>query len=227
MSKILIIEDEISVRENIIDLLEAEGHEVVCTENGFLGLLWAIERSPDLIICDVMMPKISGYEVLRALRQDPVTAKIPFIFLTALSEKADIRRAMELGADDYLTKPYTRADLLGAISIRLARQRTLMQENNRSQLQLHDLQSKIQVLEHSVPHESQPLPQVQDKVERAIAKIEVAISLLKKLETEEQRDCCLSVLKDTCAEDLQMIYQLVGSYDLLSVQDRQALKLTV
>jgi two-component system, OmpR family, alkaline phosphatase synthesis response regulator PhoP len=226
MSKILVIEDERSVRENIIDLLEAEDYEVVCTENGFLGLLWAFEHTPDLIICDVMMPEINGHEVLRALRQDPATAKIPYIFLTALSEKTDIRQGMELGADDYLTKPYTRSELLGAISVRLARQETLMQENNQSQQQLHDLHIKIRRLEQSVPHESQPLPQLPDRVGQAIAKIEVAISILTSLETEEQRDCCLAVLKDACSQDLQMIYQIGDSYDLLSAQDRQALKLT-
>jgi two-component system, OmpR family, alkaline phosphatase synthesis response regulator PhoP len=208
MVKILVIEDEVYVRENLVDLLEAEDHEVVGAENGILGLLWAFEKLPDLIICDVMMPEIDGHEVLRALRQDPFTANIPFIFLTALSDKIDIRQGMELGADDYLSKPYTRSDLLGAVSIRLKRKEILNKTQKDHEKQLTNLQAKVYDLEKSSQGELQVLPQAQDDIGRIIAKIEVAISLLKRLETEEQRDCCLSILRDTCSQDLQMIQKL-------------------
>ncbi|WP_009630967.1 response regulator transcription factor [Synechocystis sp. PCC 7509] len=121
MTKILVIEDEQLVRENILDLLEAEGFDGVGAENGHVGVTWAWDCKPDLIICDVMMPELDGYDVLKLLRKEPVTATIPFIFLTAKADKDDFRQGMQLGADDYLTKPFTSAELLGAIAARLER----------------------------------------------------------------------------------------------------------
>jgi EAL domain-containing protein (putative c-di-GMP-specific phosphodiesterase class I)/ActR/RegA family two-component response regulator len=125
MVKILVIEDEESVRENLLDLLEAEDFEIVAAANGKIGVNLALSEVPDLILCDMMMPEVDGYGVLTALRQDPLTATIPFIFLTAKSAKADFRQGMDMGADDYLTKPFTRAELLSAIINRLERQATL------------------------------------------------------------------------------------------------------
>lgn len=125
IKKILVIEDETAVRENILELLDAEGFDPIGAENGRLGVQLALESVPDLILCDVMMPEVDGYGVLNALRSDTVTATIPFIFLTAKSTKADVRQGMDLGADDYLTKPFTRSELLGAIATRLEKQEKL------------------------------------------------------------------------------------------------------
>lgn len=125
MTKILVIEDEELVRENLLDLLEAENFETISAPNGRIGLDLAVSEIPDLILCDMMMPEIDGYGVLTALRQEPSTAAIPFIFLTAKSAKADFRQGMDMGADDYLTKPFTRAELLSAIMNRLERQAAL------------------------------------------------------------------------------------------------------
>ncbi len=121
MKKILIIEDEPSVRENLIKLLKAEKFEVFGAEDGLAGVQMAVEQVPDLILCDVMMPGLDGYGVLKALRENTVTMAIPFIFLTAKASRADLRQGMELGADDYLTKPFTRKELMGAIATRLNR----------------------------------------------------------------------------------------------------------
>jgi two-component system, OmpR family, alkaline phosphatase synthesis response regulator PhoP len=121
MKTILVIEDEQTVRESILDLLEAEGFQGIGGENGSVGVKLAHDRHPDLILCDVQMPDLDGFTVLTQLRQSPETAGIPFIFLTARTTKADIRYGMELGADDYLTKPCTAAELLGAVSGRLAK----------------------------------------------------------------------------------------------------------
>ena len=114
-TKILVIEDEKSVREHLLDLLEAENFEVVAAANGRIGLNMAVSGYPDLILCDMMMPELDGYSVLTALRQEPSMSTIPFIFLTANSAKSDFRQGMNMGADDYLTKPFTRAELLSAI----------------------------------------------------------------------------------------------------------------
>jgi len=130
MKKILLIEDEENVRENILELLEAAGFEVIEAKNGYIGIDLAKAREPDLILCDVMMPEIDGFGVLTALRQDSVMASIPFIFLTAKATKTDFRQGMEMGADDYITKPFTRAELLGAIVSRLKKQAAVQQRYN-------------------------------------------------------------------------------------------------
>lgn len=119
MTKILVIEDEESIRENILELLEAEDFDAIWADNGILGFQLAKQQLPDLILCDVMMPELDGYAVLRALKGEPATATIPFILLTAKADKADFRQGMELGADDYVLKPCTLAELLKAIATQL------------------------------------------------------------------------------------------------------------
>jgi len=125
MTKILVIEDEEAVRENLLDLLEAENFETITAANGKIGLSLAISEIPDLILCDIMMPEIDGYGVLSGLRQEPLTATIPFIFLSAKSAKSDFRQGMDMGADDYLTKPFTRTELLNAIINKLEKHAVL------------------------------------------------------------------------------------------------------
>ena len=134
MTTILAIEDEAKIRDNIQDILELEGFTVLTAENGKVGVEFAQEQRPDLIVCDVSMPKLNGYDVLVALRQDPSTIEIPFIFLTANASRADIRKGMSLGADDYLTKPFTPTELLEAIATRLEKQ-AVMKERYRDLLE--------------------------------------------------------------------------------------------
>lgn len=126
--KILIIEDHADVRENTADLLELSGYQVASCADGPCGLEKAREFRPDLIICDIMMPEMDGYEVLQRLQADPETGSIPFIFLTAKTEKGDLRKGMNMGADDYLTKPFEEADLIGAVEMRLKKHSFLQQE---------------------------------------------------------------------------------------------------
>jgi CRP-like cAMP-binding protein/CheY-like chemotaxis protein len=117
--KILLIEDNPEVRENTTEILELAGYQVVSAPNGKIGVELAQQQTPDLIICDIMMPELDGYGVLHILGKKPETAGIPFIFLTAKTEKTDIRKGMNLGADDYLTKPFDDTDLLNAIEARI------------------------------------------------------------------------------------------------------------
>jgi DNA-binding NarL/FixJ family response regulator len=121
MKKILVIEDEPEMRRNLLTILKFENYQPLGAENGRVGLDLARSERPDLILCDVMMPELDGYGVLQGLREDPDTVALPFIFLTAKGEKIDQRCGMNLGADDYLTKPVPRADLLTAITARLKR----------------------------------------------------------------------------------------------------------
>src|SRR4029434_3017124 len=122
MKKILVIEDEPEMRRNVLTILKFEKYEPIGADNGRTGLEMARTQRPDLILCDVMMPQLDGYGVLQALRENSATATIPFIFLTAKGDKIDERNGMNLGADDYLTKPVSRTDLLNAITARLRRQ---------------------------------------------------------------------------------------------------------
>jgi DNA-binding NarL/FixJ family response regulator len=121
MKKILVIEDEPEMRRNLLTILRLEKFQPLGAENGRIGVDLARRENPDVILCDVMMPELDGYGVLAALREDAATVAIPFIFLTAKGEKPDVRTGMNLGADDYLTKPVAKADLLGAIRSRLER----------------------------------------------------------------------------------------------------------
>ncbi len=128
MKKILVIEDNDEVRDNIAEILELSGYEVITTENGKAGTELAIEQVPDLIICDIMMPVLDGYGVVYLLNQNTKTNSIPFIFLTAKSEKTDFRKGMELGADDYITKPFEGIELLKAVEMRLHKSDAVKQQ---------------------------------------------------------------------------------------------------
>lgn len=127
MKKILVIDHQVSSRNLFLEGLKAKGFDTISAENGRVGVQLAREQLPNLIISDIMMPQLDGYRVLTTLRQDSVTAIIPFIFVTAKGNRADIRKAMELGANDYLTKPCTLKELLRAIAIQLEKQ-TLLQQ---------------------------------------------------------------------------------------------------
>ncbi|HEX8020365.1 response regulator [Mucilaginibacter sp.] len=117
--KILIIEDNNDIRENVVEILELAGYNVFEANNGRTGVDLAVKNIPDVILCDIMMPELDGYGVLYMLNKKPVTASIPFIFLTAKAERVDLRKGMEMGADDYLTKPFDDMELLSAIESRL------------------------------------------------------------------------------------------------------------
>jgi CheY-like chemotaxis protein len=127
MKKILVIEDNLEVRENICEILELSGYEIFSAENGKQGVQEALSCIPDLIICDVMMPVLDGYGTLKILHKNPKTTHIPFVFLTAKAEKDDFRKGMNMGADDYITKPFTDVELLEAIEIRLEKSNNIPQ----------------------------------------------------------------------------------------------------
>ncbi len=128
MKKILLIEDNADVRENTAEILELAKFQVLTAANGKIGVDMAIKEKPDLIICDIMMPELDGYGVLHMLGRQPETASIPFIFLTAKTERADIRKGMEMGADDYLTKPFDDIELLNAIETRFRKNELVKKE---------------------------------------------------------------------------------------------------
>lgn len=119
MKSILIIEDNKDVRENTADLLELENYKVTTAENGKIGVEIAKKILPNVILCDIMIPELDGFQVLQKLIEYPKTASIPFIFLTAKTEKIDMQKGINLGATYYLTKPFTEKELLEVIENRL------------------------------------------------------------------------------------------------------------
>src|ERR1044072_4034412 len=140
MKKILVIDDEVWLREMILLALSQKGYQVVEAANGEEGIAKARQELPDLILCDVNMQKVDGYLTLSSLRSEPATAAIPFILMTGLADQAGMRHGMELGADDYLPKPFTIEALYGAVEARLKKASAIRQEAERK---LADLRETI------------------------------------------------------------------------------------
>ncbi len=202
--KLLVIEDNEAIRCNIVELLEAENFQVVTATNGRQGIELAIQELPSLILCDVMMPKLNGYGVLTQLRENEQTATIPLIFLTALEDKVNTRQGMELGADDYLTKPFTAKELLRAIHIRLNRHAQIEQEQSQK---LEDLRSSITL---SLPHE------LRTPLNSILGFTELLLEQSEYLNTVETREMLLGI--QTSGKQLFRIIQNFLLYAELEIQ---------
>ena len=133
MKSVLVIDDNPDIRENTAEILELAGYKTFTAENGKKGVELALKEKPDVIVCDIMMPDLDGYGVLHLLRKNPQSQQIPFIFLTAKTERTDFRKGMEMGADDYITKPFGDIELLNAIETRLKKASVLEQPYSLSQ----------------------------------------------------------------------------------------------
>lgn len=161
MEKILIIEDEILIQESIVDYLQIEGYDCISANDGMQGIKKAKDDLPDLILCDIKMPGVNGHQVLQDLRNDPKTSAIPFIFLSGMVNKRDLREGMILGADDYLTKPFQPEDLLNSVKTRLEKHSVLKER-------MDVLRDNIA---YSLPHELQtPLVSVMGYAEMLVDK---------------------------------------------------------
>src|SRR5690606_17586885 len=141
MKKILLIEDDTALRENTAELLELSGYEVFTAPNGKIGIEKVKSGNPDIIICDIMMPEIDGYGVLKAVSSEESSKNIPFIFLSAKTEHKEIRKGMDMGADDYLTKPFNEVELLSAVESRLAKASILEMRRNKASESLDEEES--------------------------------------------------------------------------------------
>jgi len=130
---VLVIDDNVDIRENTAEILELAGYKTITAENGKIGVETAIKEKPDIIVCDIMMPELDGYGVLHMLKKNTDAQHIPFIFLTAKTERSDLRKGMEMGADDYVTKPFDDIELLNAIEVRLKKSEVLQQPYTLSQ----------------------------------------------------------------------------------------------
>jgi DNA-binding response OmpR family regulator len=131
-NSILVIDDNKDIRENTAEILDLAGYKTFMAENGKKGVEIALREKPSIIVCDIMMPELDGYGVLHLIRKNPETQNIPFIFLTAKTERSDFRKGMEMGADDYITKPFEDIELLNAVEIRLKKSAILNQSYDSS-----------------------------------------------------------------------------------------------
>ncbi|MEM9153074.1 MAG: response regulator [Cyanobacteria bacterium P01_F01_bin.3] len=217
MVKILVIEDEVEIRANLLELLDLEGYDMVGADNGITGLIGALEHQPDLILCDVMMPELDGYHVLRALRQEPETALIPFIFLTALADKGDIRQGMELGADDYLTKPFTRKEVISTIETRLKKQTALTKQYRSEHAELAALQQENQRFRDALDEDQAALvSDMRLQLKDTITKLNIANNILKTLPPGEQRERSIALVQNVCAAEIKMLARIPNFEHLLA-----------
>lgn len=176
MTKILVIEDEDVIRTNVLEMLELEGFEPLSADNGRAGLQLAETHQPDLIICDITMPEMDGYEVLLRVRDNPQIAQTPFIFLTARADRSFLRHGMELGADDYLTKPFTFAELRTAIQARLTRHTPVFDSSETGLQQAK--KTLIQLVSHELRTPLVSINMVTD----------IVLSQLEQLSTQQLRE---------------------------------------
>lgn len=181
MTLILVIEDKASTRDILLECLEKAGFDIISAENGHLGVQQAQQQLPDLIICAMMMPEVDGYGVLIRLRQDQLTSAIPIIVLTAKATKAEFRHVMELGADDYLSQPFTVEELLRAIAARLEKQAALQEWYAAKSQQVSEpraadtaLAATLKSIFPSVPHLSEVFNFIEANYHRSITLGEVA-----------------------------------------------------
>lgn len=224
MIKILVIEDDENLRTGMLALLEAEQFQAFGAENGRVGLELVRQHLPDVIICDIMMPDLDGYGTLQALKQDPVMAQIPFIFLTALTDRVDMRQGMELGADDFLTKPYRIDELLNAVASVLGKQ-AIRQKNTTSERdRAKSIQQQLQALQEISATKDDLLEKLLDDLAAPISTITMTIELLESAPTEPRRQVYLKSLREEFNRQVELINQVAELKKLLTPDNIKLLR---
>jgi len=203
MAKILIIEDTVQLRESIADVLELEGFEVIHASDGKSGVKIALETLPDLILCDIVMPGMDGYDVLQELKTSDGLLPFPFIFITALSERKNYREGMELGADDYLIKPFTMHELLRAVETRLQKQRSIETKIKAQLEKIEDnLKSQITELEELIETQGDEIQRIANEKTRILDQLNERQAMLmhEALRTIETNNTLQFLAKQLSAE---------------------------
>ena len=224
MNKILIIEDTADVRHNIQEILELENFHTIVAENGEIGVALAIKECPDLIISDIMMPAMDGYQVLAALRNYPETAITPFIFLTAQSVHQDRRQGMELGANDYLTKPFTGDELLKAVRIQLERSARTMQHYFNRHQEYQNFSKKIQNLQTFNQTKDRIFESFTAELRQTVTKISLALATIQTLPSGATRDRHLEILRAECQQEIKLLNEVEGLHKFLTPDNVSFLK---
>lgn len=195
MKKILVVEDEPSVLENIIELLSSRDYEVEGAENGRIGVEKAEKFMPDLVVCDIMMPEMDGYDVLNHLQNNDLTSTIPFIFLTAKSEISDLRFGMELGADDYISKPFVPEELFRAVAKRLEKHEKTLAS---SEKKMEELRMSIA---STLPHE------LRTPLNGIFASSQILMDYYDSMDDEE-----IKQLHENIFNSAQRLHNLIAKY---------------
>jgi two-component system, OmpR family, alkaline phosphatase synthesis response regulator PhoP len=231
MTLILVIEDEEQIRLNIQEILVLADFSVVTSSDGVRGLNLAKVKLPNLIICDIMMPEMDGLEVLQNLRNDPQTANIPLIFLTAKSERDDLRQGMNLGADDYITKPFEPREILQAVKARLERQAVSTQQYLNEQDKVAKIQQKIkesgtnlEVYQQLSQMRENILDQLSQDLRNPLSSINMALHMLKECKVEEQRQRYLDIIQHEYAREVKLLNEVDNLRELLTDDNTKLLK---
>ncbi|NDJ18717.1 response regulator [Myxacorys almedinensis] len=216
MNSILVIEDDADILENIEEILELQNFRAIATRNSLAGLELAREEVPDLVICDVMMPKLDGFGVLNQLRQDATTATTPFIFLTGRAERADVRMGMELGADDYLTKPFTNEELVRAIKGCLDKHARLAQQYETKVREAQSLEKQLQVSQELAEINGILLQKLSQGLRHPVSNISIATYMLKQSLSETDAQRYIAILEEECARGTSLLNEVSGLQEYLN-----------
>lgn len=222
--KILVIEDERTTLNSIVEFLLSEGFDAVGADNGRDGIELAQKHIPALIICDILMPELDGYDVLTYLQQDPETAGIPFIFLTATTDSSSFRLGMEMGADDYLRKPVTSAELRAAIASRLRKQEATIQNYSVTEPPTQKaIDSDPEQLKEYSNAQSSLFEFLLQGVKPSIARLDREISQFRKTLTESKQQEHLDNLETEFARLLAVVNQVSELHKILTPENTQIL----
>jgi two-component system, OmpR family, alkaline phosphatase synthesis response regulator PhoP len=224
MHKILIIEDTEDVRENIQEILELENFKTIMAENGQIGVDLAMKEYPDLIISDISMPEMDGYQVLATLRKHPETAMVPLIFLTAQSVHQDRRQGMELGANDYLTKPFTGDELLNAVRTQLERSEIVMKHYFNRHQEYQTFNKKIQNLHTFNQTKDRIFASFTTELRQTVTKINLALTTVQSLPDGAIRDRHLEILRAECQQEIKLLNEVEGLHKFLTPDNVSFLK---
>ncbi|MGG6265891.1 response regulator transcription factor [Leptolyngbya sp. AN03gr2] len=216
MSSVLVIEDDPEILENIEEILELQSYETLTTSSSLAGLQLAKEALPSLVICDVVMPELDGYGVLSELRQQEETATIPFIFLTGRSERADIRMGMELGADDYLTKPFTQEELIGAVQSCLNKYDRLSRQHEAQIQESESIDKQLQTAQELAEMNSVLLQKLSQGLRHPVSNITIATYMLKQNLSSKDFDRYIAILEEECARSTSLLNEVSGLQEYLN-----------
>lgn len=215
MNRVLVIEDDQEILENIEEILQLENFYPLTANSSVTGLQLAKEALPKLVICDVVMPEMDGYAVLSKLRQQPETATIPFIFLTGRSERADMRMGMELGADDYLTKPFTQEELIGAVQSCLSKYDRLTRQSEAQVQETQSIEKQLQTSQELVEMNSVLLQKLSQGLRHPVSNITIATYLLKQHVSDQDFDRYIAILEEECARSTSLLNEVSSLQEYL------------
>jgi DNA-binding response OmpR family regulator len=216
MSSILVIEDDAETLENIEEVLELQNFRTLATNNSLTGLELAKAEAPDLVICDVGMPRLDGFEVLTELRQHIGTATIPFIFLTGMSDRNSLKRGMELGADDYLTKPFTNDELVSAVNRCLEKHTRLVEQYEAKVREVEQLKKQLQISQEMAELNSILLQKLSQGLRHPVSNVSIATFMLKQNLSEADFVRYVAILEEECARSTSLLNEVSGLQEYLN-----------